>query len=194
MRAKALLAVLRFNSMNDPIQVSMLLVQILALVALLLYVWDTRKIRKAADEQIKVSQALVQVAMDQVEGLSKPCLTIWSKLRDAADTMLEMDGAVGSMVVREDGGRFVAQNIGNGVALNVRYNIKRTDQPSGPHGPKSRYLPNVLAGQAVAMSEPVSTYSGDYCEVVFRFNSIGGREYQTTVTMSNLVITDFSFK
>jgi hypothetical protein len=37
--------------------------------------------RRAAQEQVEVSQGLIKAAMDQVEGLSKPCLKLWAELR-----------------------------------------------------------------------------------------------------------------
>jgi hypothetical protein len=54
---------------------------------------------------------------------------------------------------------------------------------------------NVLAGQRITMPEPmnVSAYSGN-CELIFSFESIGGRRYESTVTMNAHVLTAFKFK
>jgi hypothetical protein len=78
--------------MHDPVQEHMLLVQwlmftvqFLGLIGLALYTWETHKTRKASQDQVRVSQGLIAAAMDQVEGLSKPCLTLWSGLRDGTD-------------------------------------------------------------------------------------------------------------
>ena len=117
--------------MNDPVQDGMLVVQILGLFGLGWYVVETRKMRKAAEKQVAVSQDLISAAMDQVEGLSKPCLTVWSDLRDPADTILEVGRAVGSTVARCDQGNFVIQNIGNGVAINVSYKFFQINDPTG---------------------------------------------------------------
>ncbi len=43
------------------------------------------------------------------------------------------------------------------------------------------------------MAEPVTAFNGDY-EVIFWFQSIGGKKYQTTVTMNNRVLTAFIFE
>src|ERR1035437_8710009 len=121
--------------MHDPVQEHMLLVQwlmftvqFLGLIGLALYTWETHKTRKASQDQVRVSQGLIAAAMDQVEGLSKPCLTLWSGLRDGTDAIQETGGAVGNTVARGDEGSFVLQNIGNGIALNVRYQFVRMPQ------------------------------------------------------------------
>jgi hypothetical protein len=135
------------------------------------------------------------VATDQVEAMSKPCLTIWADLRDPTDAILEMDDAVGGTVARGDDGNFVVQNIGTGVALNVRYHFNSIGPPKAKSPTRVRYFVNVLPAQKVRMPEPMnaSIYC-ETCEVVFCFESIGSRRYQSTVTMINHVLTGFEFK
>jgi hypothetical protein len=125
----------------------------------------------------------------------KPCLTIWADLRDPAKAILEMNGAVGGTVARGDDGNFVVQNIGNGVALNVQYHFNSIDPPKATPPARTSYLVNVLPAQKVRMPEPMnpSIYCGT-CEVLFRFESIGGRRYQSTVIMNSHVLTGFEFK
>jgi hypothetical protein len=88
---------------------------------LIWYAIETRRLRKAAAAQIDVSQNLLRAANDQAEGIAKPCLTIRGKLRDATKTLLNMDDAVGGVCVGDEGGHYVAVNIGNGIAMNVSY-------------------------------------------------------------------------
>ena len=102
------------------IQLAMLMVQALALVGLFLYCAETYKMRKA-------SQELLQASMDQVEGLSKPCITFRAELREGADAILEIHGAKGNLVARPDGGSYVIHNLGNGMALNLPYYFTRND-------------------------------------------------------------------
>jgi hypothetical protein len=137
--------------MADPVQEHMLTVQIwmlviqsLALGGLIWYTWVTRGIRKASQDQVRVSQDLIKVAMDQVEGLSKPCLTLYSGLRDGADAIMAMNGAVGNTVARGDQGSFVLQNIGNGIALNVRYQFLRVPREEVARQHHEHYLQHIL--------------------------------------------------
>jgi hypothetical protein len=113
-------------SMSDCIQAAMLGVQILALIGLFYYACETRKIRKAAQQQ--------------TEGMSKPCLTLWGGLREGIDVMLGMDGAAGNIIAAANEGSYVVQNIGNGVALNVRYHFTRPNEVPGCL-PDARYIP-----------------------------------------------------
>ncbi len=169
-------------------------VQLLGLAGLGLYVFFTYGLLKTSQRQVEVSQNLIKAAMDQVEGLSKPCLTLWGDLRNPSDTLMEIGGAVGGTIVRGDDGNFVVQNIGNGVALNISYQFESVD----PHHGKrlkgnSGYLQNVLASQKVRMPLPVSMVASGHCEVSFQFESLGGRRYRTVVTLKGGVLTDFHF-
>jgi hypothetical protein len=180
--------------MSDHIQTSILAVQVLALVGLIWYAWETRGMRKASQDQVEVSQGLMNAAMAQVEGLSKPCLTLWSGLRDGADAILNTHGAVGNTIAQSDHGSFVVQNIGNGVALNVSYRFVQLIQTGLASRPgEIRYVQNVLASQKVTMAEPMGPFGGEW-EVHFEYQSMGGRKYQSIVTMNNHVLTAFVFK
>jgi len=164
--------------MNEhSIQLGMLIVQFLGLLGLIWYACETMAMRKAA--------------RDQVESASKPCLTLRFKLRDPADALLQKGGAVGGTIVHADDGNFVVQNIGNGVALNVRYIFSPINQPEGRTTPKSkRYLQYVSPSQPVRTPDPVTVCRDEY-EFHFWFQSIGGRQYKSTVTINNLVLTGF---
>jgi hypothetical protein len=108
---------------DHQIQIAALVVNVAALVALVVYVLETRRIRQAAQ--------------DQIEGLAKPCLTLFAKLRDPDEAILEMNGAVGGTVVADNDGNFVVFNIGTGVALNVNYQFRNLDRPDAiSKGPK----------------------------------------------------------
>jgi hypothetical protein len=179
--------------MIDPIQAGMLAVQILALCGLVWYCVETRRLRVAAQKQIEISQDLITASMDQVEGLSKPCLTLHSKLRDAKDAIMGV-GVVGNTEAEGDHGDFVVVNIGNGVALNVNFDfVYRGQYPDRFPRRKLRYLQNVLVGQKVNMLTPMNPYNGGEFEVVFHYMSIGGRGYESRVMMNAFVLTEFRF-
>jgi hypothetical protein len=167
--------------MNQYFPIANFAVGVITLGVLFWYAWETMRLRKAAT--------------DQVEAMSKPCLTLWAKLRNQDDAILEMDGAVGALVARGDGANFVVQNIGTGVALNVTYRFNNLDSPERIRLKDKSYLVNVLPGQKISMPEPMnaSNYSGN-CELLFCFESIGGKHYQSIVTMNGHVLTSFQLK
>jgi len=85
------------------------------------------------------------------------------------------------------------QNIGNGVALNVSYRFEPVDPPHGRGLKGNRgYLQNVLADQKIRMPLPVAMIAAHW-EVSFEFDSLGGRRYETTITLKARVLTDFKF-
>jgi hypothetical protein len=165
------------------VQILMLVIQFFALAGLIWYTVVTRGIRKSSQDQVRVSQELIKVAMDQVEGLSKPCLTLYSGLRDGADAILAMGGAVGNTVARGDQGSFVLQNVGNGIALNVSYQFLRVPREEIARQHHRRYVQHILAAQKVTMPEPMTAYGGDW-ELHIEYLSIGGRKYRSIVTIS----------
>jgi hypothetical protein len=178
--------------MSNFIQNLTLCVQILALIGLVWYAFETMKIRKVAQSQLQTSLDLIKAATDQVEGMSKPCLTLWGELRDGADTILGMDGAVGNIIARPDQGSYVAHNIGNGVALNIRYHFTRPDGGAA-HPGEMRYVPNLLTTAKMTLVQTLSGYNAEH-EVTFEYESIGGRKYKTTIQLNHRVITSFIFQ
>jgi hypothetical protein len=176
------------------IQILMLVLQAAALVGLLIYCVETHKIRKASQNQVEVSQRLFKSSMDQVEALSRPCITFLAELRDGADAILEMHGAAGSLVARLDQGSYVIHNIGNGVALNLKYYITRGipefDQPKIR---TMRYMPAIPATARVTLVESIGNYNAEH-DATFEYESIGSRKYRSTMKLNHHVITAFSFE
>lgn len=170
----------------------MLAIQFLGLVGLAFYAIETRRIRKASEDQVRVSQGLIRAAMDQVEGLSKPCLTLYAGLRDATEAIAEGHGAVGNTAARGEQGSFVMQNIGNGTALNISYRFLGIPREDAARQHHRNYLQNILAGQRITMPQPMTAYGGDW-EPHIEYTSIGGRKYRSVLILNNLVLTNFEF-
>jgi hypothetical protein len=168
----------------------MLIVQGLALIGLTIYCFETYRMRRAAQAQIEVSHRLLQVSLDQVEGLSKPCITFWAQLREGGDVIMEMHGASGNLIARPDGGSYVVNNLGSGLALNVRYYFTRN---GGDQNRSWRYIPTIPATAKVALVETLGFYNGEH-EAAFEYGSIGGRNYRSTITLNHHVITSFRFE
>lgn len=175
------------------IQLWMLIVQLFAFIGLGIYVLETRRLRKASQDQIRISQDLIKAAMDQVEGLSKPCLTLWSELRDQKDAILELSGARSSVRARDDQGDLVTLNIGNGFAMNVNYRFTATPPTVDARSHHVRYIPNIMATAKITMVEPMSAYVGLWT-LTMHYDSIGGRRYETVINLNNLVLTNFKFR
>jgi hypothetical protein len=154
-----------------------LIIATLTFLALVWYAIETWRLRIAAQNQL--------------EALAKPCLTLCARLRNASDAMLPSNDAVGNTVVRSDQGNFVVQNIGNGVALNVRSVFKSLD-PDRRTSSEMSYLVNVVPGQPVTLPQPINAFPGKF-ELAFQFESIGGKRYRSTVTVNDYVLTDFRF-
>src|SRR5260370_10764428 len=93
------------------IQLMMLVVQTLGVIGLAIYCIETYRIRKASQDQVSASQELIKAALDQVEGSLKPCIAFAARLRDGADAILEMHGAVGNLIVQPDQGSYLIHNI-----------------------------------------------------------------------------------
>jgi hypothetical protein len=130
--------------------------------------------------------------MDQVEGLSKPCITLSSRVRDGAGTILE-EGAVGSLVAWGPQGFFGLENIGSGVALNVSYEFIPGNRAPVRLRPGGRYLQNVSASHSIPMVESIDQFIGEW-EVRFEYESIGGRKYRSIVSLAEKVLTRFQYE
>jgi len=168
------------------IQLLMLMVQSLALIGLMLYCVETHRMRQAAQKQLKNS-------MDQLESYSKPCITFWSELRQGEDVILEMHGATGNLVARPDGGSYVIHNLGNGLALNLRYYVTRNNPQLDQDPERWRYIPTVPVNARVALVETLGHFNQEH-EATFEYSSIGRRKYRSTITLNHHVITSYRFE
>ena len=165
---------------DHQIQSAMLVVQALALIGLIVYAIETYRMRRASQGSL--------------EAMAKPCITFWAELRDGPETILDMHGATGSLVARPDGGSYVIHNLGNGVALNVRYHITRNDPAlDAPGNWNWRYIPTIQNGAKVALVETIGGYNTEH-EAIFEYESIGRRKYRSTITLSHRVINSFKFE
>jgi hypothetical protein len=178
---------------DHSIQMWMLFVQAAALLGLLWYCAETRSLRKASQQQVTASQSLIKAAMEQVEGLSKPCLTLASELRDLRDVILESDRTVGTTQAAFDSGNFIVQNIGNGIALNISYYFIKDETNGAPQRKKTRYIQNLLTLQRVTIPESKNLFQEPWI-IVFEYESIGGRGYRTTLQINHHVLTAFRFE
>jgi len=171
-----------------------LFVSIATLGVLIWYTIETFKLRKSAEAQIKLSGDMLRAASDQAEGTSKPCMTIRQTLRDASQTLLHMDDAVGGVVIDDESGKYVAINVGNGLALNVSYFFKYRREANDPWTKVTgSYLPNVLPNQKIMIALMVNAHAGDH-QITFLFQSLGGRWYESTLLIRSRVIIDFGFQ
>jgi hypothetical protein len=161
------------------IQLLALAVQTLALIGLGIYCIETYKIRKAS--------------IGQIESQANPCITFWAQLRDGADAILAMHGATGNLVAQPDGGSYVIQNLGNGLALNLRYRITRNIPELEVNQREWRYIPTIAATARATLVETLGGYNMEH-EATFEYESIGGRNYRSTIALNHHVITSFKFE
>lgn len=158
----------------------MFVVQAAALVGLIIYAIETYRMRRASQGTL--------------EAMAKPCITFWAELRNPEDVILDMDGATGNLVARPDGGSYVIHNLGNGLALNLRYYITRNNpELDAPANRRWRYIPTIPTGAKVTLVETVGGFGAQH-EATFEYESIGGRKYRSTITLNHRVITSFKFE
>ncbi len=101
-----------------------------------------------------------------------------------------VDRAVGNIVARPDEGNYVVQNIGDGIALNLRYRFSRGNERELR---EMRYVPAVGQGARVRLVEPLGAYNAEH-RVIFEYESVSGKRYRTTIELNHQVITSFVFR
>ena len=131
--------------------------------------------------------------MDQLESYSKPCITFLSELREGEDVSVQTHGATGNLVARADGGSYVMQNLGNGLALNLRYYITRNNPELDQDPNRWRYVPTVPATARVTLVEILGHFYQQH-EATFEYESIGARKYRSTIALNHHVITSYRFE
>lgn len=113
-------------------------VQFAVLGVLIWYALETLKIRRASQEQ--------------AEALHRPCLTLVTTARGFEDAVLEVNGAIGGMIVAAREGNVAVWNIGSGPAINAQYKFEPVAPPDGANVARPNgYLQIVLAGECFVM-------------------------------------------
>ena len=110
--------------------------------------------------------------------------------------MSEEYGVKAISVVKDYRGFLAIRNVGNGLALNISYQFNRVDDPQYPRGLKGddSYLQRLHAEREIRLPIPVTMMKlGDW-EVVFEFESLGGRKYRTTVKVQANVLSGIRYE
>jgi hypothetical protein len=167
-------------------------VQFLLFVGLFWYTVETRRIRKISQRQIETSQRQVEISQEQVEGTHKPCLTFSTARRDFTDAVLEMNGAVGAMILRCPESQAQLESVGSGPAINIRYNLTPTNPDSTIARP-SGYLLWLKPGDVFLTPIPRGILQANEWICVITYESLSGRHYQTKIIVNNLVLISIEF-
>jgi len=157
-----------------------LLVQFAILAVLIWYALETLRIRRASQEQAEAQQ--------------RPCLTLVTASREHGEAVLDMNGIVGGMIVAPREGNVALQNMGNGPAVNVRYEFNPVNPPQGANVARPRgYLQNIPAGGTFVMAVAREVLRNLEYEFVTSYESLNGQNYESRIAINNLVLTNFHF-
>jgi hypothetical protein len=173
----------------------------IALVAIFVLDWKERRDQREDREQqhretlaqLQVSQKQVEASLEQVEASHKPFVTFSTERRNPEDAVLDMGGAVGGTVVRCPGGDAELGNVGSGPAINVRYRATHNVEEATEEGP-SGYLAGILPGERFLTPIPRGILQNIKWEIVFTYESLSGRKYETKCTVDDLVLTNVKFE
>ena len=173
----------------------------IALVAIFILDWRERRDQRTDREQqhketlaqLQVSQKQLEASLEQVEASHKPFVAFSAERRNPEDAILDMGGAVGGMVVRCPGGDAEIGNVGSGPAINVRYHAVHNIADATEQG-LSGYLAGILPGEKFLTPIPRGILQGQQWKVVFTYESLSGRKYQTECTIDDLVLTHVRFE
>lgn len=157
----------------------------LQLVALLVLIWYA-----------SLTRNISVASQDQAEAGVLPCLTLATAPRQQEEAVLgELEGRVGAMVVSPRNGNVVLLNIGNGPAINARYQFTPINPPQGANVIRpSNFLPIILAKETFITPVAHNALPNLQYEVVLIYESLSGRHYESRIRIDNLVLTDFRFK
>ena len=137
----------------------------------------------------------IQIAsQDQTEGQHKPCLTLCAKGRDYTDATIEPGNVVGAMVLTNEKGNISIQNLGNGLALNVRYDVTQVTPSNDPEKlNRGSFLQHIPVAESFPIPVAEARLRGRRCEFVAKYQSLGGRRYVSRIRVDNAVITEIVF-
>ena len=160
------------------------LIQIVIAVGLGVYAWDTRKLRKSAQEQNEIMQKPCLVPLVQ-KNESRANATLWLNERILRGT----SGNTGDVVFH---------NIGNGPAFNIWYGVQEQTGEG--------FLPYILPQEEEPTTLPLnhlrsllSNQDEEEMIVSLSYESLSGRHYKSTIriredTNSRLAVSNCQFQ
>lgn len=153
-----------------------LLVSAIALVVLIVYTYQTRRI--------------AQASVEQSEALQKPCVTINFSPRLGEDAILEAPRVAEVMTPDVE-----LLNIGSGPALNVSYEIKQVDVPAGGVQLRPTGFISHLRHGGESWRTPTgrNTLQGRNFEFLAEYESLSGSAYETKIRVENRILVSFHF-
>ncbi len=105
-----------------------------------------------------------------------------------------MGGAVGTMIVAARDGNVAVRNIGNGPAINIRYEFRPVNPAPGANVARPQnYFQMIAPGEVFVMPVARGVLNNLEYEFIASYESLGGRRYQSRITLNNLVLTDTRF-
>jgi len=171
-------------------------VQILIFVGLIWYAWDTRKIRKASQRQIEISQ-------EQNEVMQKPCLV--PLVKERGDSSVERDvlkdrpypeqRVLDPNVAGSIAGSIQLRNIGNGPAFNIRYEAQLQELGVGCGKGALPYIPKER-DESIHLSASISNQGQGAVRLKLSYESLSGRRYESEMCIKgwDAVVADYQFR
>jgi hypothetical protein len=147
-------------------------VEAIALVGI--FIWDRidgNQQHRETLEQLEVSRKQVEVTQEQVEASHKPCLVLSTTPRAPEEAILGMGGTDSAMIILCPQSQAQLENIGNGPAINARYNLTPTNPTSTVSRP-SCYLVTVLSGKKIPTPIPRGILQGNEWEIILTYESL----------------------
>jgi len=142
--------------MND----ATLTLGILTLLAVVWYAWEARRTADAA--------------VEQAEGVQKPCLVVVQPPDTTEDAILE---GMNASVLGEVTVRF--QNIGNGPAVNIRFRFRSKSRTAGPLGMAEAPEAAPVAPKGEGDTNHPASALDPLEEVVLDYDSLSGTRYRS---------------
>ena len=159
------------------------LIQIVIAVGLGVYAWDTRKLRKSAQEQNEIMQ--------------KPCLVPVTKRRGQAsieqDILKDRQYPNERVLDPDVPGDVQLRNIGNGPAFNVRYEAQLQKQNGCLTGALP-YIPKE-GTESIFLGASISNARGNV-KLKLSYESLSGRSYESEMSIKewDAVVSDWIFR
>jgi len=124
----------------------------------------------------------------------KPCIALVAAARGHEDAVLEMGGAVGAMIVAAREGNVAVQNVGNGQAINIRYEFRPVNPPPGANVARPQnYIQMLPPGETFVLPVARGVLNNLEYEFIASYQSLGGARYKSRIMLNNLVLTHTSF-
>lgn len=136
----------------------------------------------------------VRATIEQAEAMQKPCVVLYSAIRNREEAILAMHGIHGDLMLGQLEGLVSLENVGSGPAINVAYVFEKVGEPENVPIRSEGSIPTLPSQAKLKTHASYGIFPAHTFDCTIIYESLGKRRYETHVFINDVVLGEFKFQ